>query len=50
MIDAVMDMKAQGLSLRQIASFLDKVGVPTKRRGKAWHPEMVNRILEHGYN
>lgn len=44
-VNAVVDLKAQGLSLRQIAKFLTKVGVPTKQRGKQWHPEMVKRIL-----
>ena len=33
------------MSLRQIANFLSKIGVPTKRRGLRWHPEMVKRIL-----
>lgn len=46
-ISAIQDMRQQGLSLRQIAAFLSKIGVPTKRRGKAWHPEMVKRILEN---
>jgi Recombinase len=46
-INAILDMRAQGLSLRQIASFLSKIGVPTKRKSNAWHPEMVARILDH---
>ncbi len=41
----VLEMKEAGLSLRQIAKFLDQIGVPTKCRGKKWHPEMVKRIL-----
>jgi len=44
-IEAVMEMRKQNLSLRQIARFLTKVGVPTKRRGVSWHPEMVKRLL-----
>ena len=44
-IEAVIDMRKQQLSLRQIAKFLTKIGVPTKRRGVAWHPEMVKRLL-----
>ena len=44
-IKAVTDMHQQGLSFRRIAKFLDQIGVPTKCRGKAWHPEMVKRIL-----
>lgn len=38
-------MRESGLSLRQIAKFLDHIGVPTKCRGKKWHPEMIKRIL-----
>ena len=44
-VEAVKDMRRQGMSLRQIAKFLTKIGVPTKRRGVAWHPEMVKRIV-----
>jgi hypothetical protein len=44
-IDAVLEMRKQGLSLRQIARFLSKVGVPTKQRGVSWHPQMVKRLL-----
>ena len=45
-IDAVLEMRKQGLSLRQIARFLSKVGVPTKQRGVTWHPQMVKRLLD----
>lgn len=45
-IQAAVDMRAQGLSLRQIARFLFDIGVPTKCRGRSWHPEMVARILK----
>lgn len=45
-ISAVLDMRAQGLSLRQIAALLSKIGVPTKRKGNSWHPEMIKRILD----
>ena len=44
-IEAVLDMRRNGMSLRQIAKFLTKIGIPTKRRGVAWHPEMVKRLL-----
>ena len=44
-IKAVDELRSQGLSLRQIAKFLDQIGVPTKCRGKKWHPEMVKRLL-----
>ena len=45
-VRAVLNMRAQGLSLRQIARFLTEIGVPTKCRGKSWHPEMVRRVIE----
>lgn len=44
-LSAVLKMSAQGLTLRQICEFLSKIGVPTKRRGQRWHPEMIRRIL-----
>ena len=46
-IMAIKDMRQQGLSLRQIATFLSEIGVPTKHRAKGWHPEMVKRILDY---
>lgn len=45
-ITAIQEMHRQGLSLRKIARFLSAIGVPTKRRGKAWHPE-ISRLLDH---
>ena len=44
-IKAIIEMREQGMTLRQVASCLDHIGVPTKKRGKKWHPEMVKRIL-----
>jgi integrase len=44
-IQTVTELNNQGMSLRQIAKFLTQTGVPTRGRGKSWHPEMVNRIL-----
>lgn len=46
-VDAILEMSAQGLSLRQIAKVLNQMKIPTKCRGKSWHPEMVKRILAH---
>lgn len=45
-INAILDLHRQRLSLRQIARFLDQIRVPTKCRGKKWHPQMVARIIE----
>jgi hypothetical protein len=39
-------MKSEGLSLRAIARCLDQMKVPTKMKGKKWHPEMVERICD----
>lgn len=44
-IETVRKLKEEGLSLRKIAEVLDQMKVPTKERGKRWHPEMVRRIL-----
>lgn len=44
--DSVKPMKTEGLSLRAIARCLDLMKIPTKMRGKKWHPEMVKRILD----
>ena len=44
-IRTAVEMREQGLSLRQIALILSQIGVPTKQRGKAWHPEMKKRLL-----
>ena len=43
--EAVLEMRRQKLSLRQIALFLTKIGAPTKQRGVSWHPQMVKRLL-----
>jgi hypothetical protein len=45
MIDSIKELRAQGLTLRKVAEILTNMGVPTKKRGKSWHPEMVKRIL-----
>jgi hypothetical protein len=43
-VDAVGQMRDEGLSLRAIARCLNQMRVPTKNRGVKWHPEMVRRI------
>ena len=45
-IEAITQMKEEGLSLRAIARCLNQMKVPTKKRGKSWHPEMVRRVLK----
>jgi|GEM_PF-1188256 len=44
-IESIKQMKEEGLSLRAIARCLNEMKVPTKCRGKKWHPEMVRRVL-----
>lgn len=44
-ISSIQKMTTEGLSYRKICEFLTSVGVPTKNRGRAWHPEMIRRIL-----
>ncbi|MBT4792995.1 MAG: hypothetical protein HON90_15570 [Halobacteriovoraceae bacterium] len=44
-VRAVNEMKEQGMSLRAIARSLQELKIPTKCRGKSWHPEMVKRII-----
>ena len=46
MIETIKELRAQGLTLRKVAEILTNMGVPTKKRGKSWHPEMVKRILD----
>ena len=44
-IEAIVRMRKEGLSLRAIARCLTEMRVSTKCRGKKWHPEMVSRVL-----
>jgi len=44
-IEAITQMKEEGLSLRAIARCLNQMKVPTKKRGSRWHPEMIRRVL-----
>jgi len=44
-VETVKMLKADGMSLRKIAKILDQMKIPTKCRGKSWHPEMVKRVL-----
>jgi hypothetical protein len=44
-IRVAQELRAKGLSLRQIAKFLNEMNVATKCKRRGWHPEMVRRIL-----
>jgi DNA invertase Pin-like site-specific DNA recombinase len=37
--------RGRGLSLRRIARSLEENGIPTKRGGASWHPQIVKQIL-----
>lgn len=45
-IEAIMKMADGGVSYRKICEFLSTMKVPTKMRGRKWHPEMIRRILK----
>jgi predicted transcriptional regulator len=45
-VKTIFKMKQEGLGLRAIARCLNEMKIPTKCRGKSWHPQMVKRILE----
>jgi predicted DNA-binding protein YlxM (UPF0122 family) len=44
-INAILSLHSEGLSLRQIAKTLSSLKFPTKCNGQNWHPQMVKRIL-----
>lgn len=45
-IDAILEMRRDGASLRQIAKYLNAMKIPTKCRGRSWHPQMVKRVID----
>lgn len=49
-VKAIIEMKSNGLSLRQIASTLTTMKIPTKLRGQKWHPMMVSRVLQGNHD
>jgi hypothetical protein len=44
-IEQIRALHVSGQSLREIARTLEKMGIETKNKSKAWHPEMVKRVL-----
>jgi hypothetical protein len=42
----LLGMRLKGVSLRGIAQWLDEQGVPTRRRGKGWHSQVVKLIAD----
>jgi len=49
-IQTIVDMRGEGLSYAKIAAFLTKIGVPTKKKGKGWHYEVVRNIYLRATN
>ena len=45
-IETITQMKEEGLSLRAIARCLNQMKIPTKKRGRSWHPEQVRRAIK----
>ncbi len=48
-INAIIEMRKSGMSLRSIAKTLDQLKIPTKTQGKKWQYEMVRKILNIFY-
>lgn len=42
----LLGVRLKGVSLRGIARWLDEQGVPTRRRGKGWHSQVVKLIAD----
>ncbi|MGE3609321.1 MAG: recombinase family protein [Bacteriovoracaceae bacterium] len=45
-IGAVKDLKAEGMTLRQIAQRMMALRIPSKNGKIKWHPMMIKRILD----
>lgn len=43
-VDTVIELRNKGFSFKQIADFLSKLSIPTKRKGQKWHKEVVRHI------
>ena len=45
-IAIIEQLRSEGLTLRKIAEVLTRImKIPTKAKGRKWHPEMIQRIL-----
>jgi hypothetical protein len=45
-IRAIMKMRNNGMSLRQIAARLEEMGVPSRAAHKKWRPDTIRAIIE----
>jgi hypothetical protein len=45
-IAAIKDLRAEGMTLRQLAHRLTVLDIPTKNGKRRWHAMMVKRILD----
>lgn len=44
-ISLVKKLTLEGMSYRRVCEFLSSAGVPTKRHGQRWQPEMIRRMI-----
>ncbi|MFA7614900.1 MAG: recombinase family protein [Candidatus Caldatribacteriota bacterium] len=49
-ISAIRDLRAEGMTLRQIAQRMTVLRIPSKNGKLKWHPMMVQRIIEADNN
>jgi site-specific DNA recombinase len=47
-IDMILELRAEGLSLRAICCRLTEAGIARKRGSLTWHPQIVSEILQRG--
>ncbi len=45
-IGAIRDLRAEGITLRQIAQRMTVLRIPSKNGKIKWHPMMIKRILD----
>ncbi len=43
---AIQDLRAEGMTLRQITQRMMVLRIPSKNRKLGWHPMMIKRILD----
>ena len=46
-VKTITELAKEGLSYRRICEILTNMKVPTKNKGRKWHPEMIRRILRN---
>ncbi len=46
-ISAIQDLRAEGMTMRQIAQRMTVLQIKSKNGKRKWHPMMVKRILDY---